>query len=60
MDTDEKDTLYLFDSLDIYGLLNLIVNNDLFFFKCVIAGQIKQTVKKDNNNNVAQMELQAQ
>ena len=37
-DIDEKDTLYLFDSVDIYGLLNLIVNNDLDVFKCVIAG----------------------
>ena len=48
LDADEKGTLYLFDSLGIYGLLNLIVNNDLDVFKCVIPGQIKQIVKKDN------------
>ena len=48
LDIDEKGTLYLFDSLGIYDLLNLIVNNDLDVFKCVIPGQIKQIVKKDN------------
>ena len=48
LDTDETNTLYLFDRLGIYGLLNLIVNNDLDVFKCVIPGQIKQILKKDN------------
>ena len=48
LDTDQKGTLYLFDSLGIYVLLNFIVNNDLDVFKCVIPGQIKQILKKGN------------
>ena len=48
LDTDETNTLYLFDTLSICGLLNLIVNNDLDVFKCVILGPMKQILKKDN------------
>ena len=48
LDTDEKDTLFLFDSFGSYGLLNFIVNNDLDVFKRVIRGQIKQIFEKDN------------
>ena len=48
LDTDEKDTLFLFDSFSSYGLLNFIVNNDLDVFKRVIPGQFKQIFKKDN------------
>ena len=47
LDTDEKDTLYLFDSFGIYGLLNFIVKNDLDVFKRVIPRQIKY-LKKNN------------
>ena len=48
LDTDEKDTLFLFDSFSSYGLLNFIVNNDLDVFKRVIPGQFTQIFKKDN------------
>ena len=48
LDTDEKDTLFLFDSFGSYGLLHSIVNNDLDVFKRVIPRQIKQIFKKDN------------
>ena len=48
LDTDEKDTLFLFDSFSSYGLLDFIVNNDLDVFKCVIPGQFKQIFKKGN------------
>ena len=48
LDTDEKDTLFLFDSFGSYGLLNFIVNNDLDVFKRVIRGHIKQIFEKDN------------
>ena len=47
MDTNEKDTLFLFDSFGSYTLLNFIVNNDLDVFKRVIPGQIKKIFKKD-------------
>ena len=47
MDTNEKDTLFLFDSFGSYALLNFIVNNDLDVFKRVIPGQIKKIFKKD-------------
>ena len=48
LDTDEKNTLFLFDSFGSYGLLSFIVNNDLDVFKCVIPGQAKQIFEKDN------------
>ena len=48
MDTDEKDTLFLFDSFSSYGLLDFIVNNDLDVFKCVIPGQFQQIFKNGN------------
>ena len=48
LDTDEKDTLFLFDSFSSYGLLDFIVNNDLDVFKCVIPGQFKQIFKNGN------------
>ena len=44
-----KRTRYIFlTALAAYGLLNFIVNNHLDVFKCVIPGQIKQILKKDN------------
>ena len=44
-----KRTRYIFlTALAAYGLLNFIVNNDLDVLKCVIPGQIKQILKKDN------------
>ena len=48
LDTEQKDTLLLFDSLGSYGLLNFIVQNDLDVFKKLILGQFKQIFKKDN------------
>ena len=48
MDTDEKDTLFLFDSFGSYGLLIFIVNNHLDVFKRVIPGHIKRIFKKNN------------
>ena len=47
LDTNEKDTLFLFDSFGSCALLNFIVNNDLDVFKRVILGQIKKIFKKD-------------
>ena len=41
LDTDERDTLFVFDSFRTLGLLNFIVNNDLDIFKKLIPGQIK-------------------
>ena len=46
--TDEKDTLFLFDSFGSYGLLNFIATNDLDVFNKVIPGQFKQIFKKGN------------
>ena len=48
LDTEQKDTLSLFDSLVSYGLLNFIVQNDLDVFNKLIWGQFKQIFKKDN------------
>ena len=48
LDTDEKNTLFLFDGFGSYGLLNFIVNNDLDVFKCVIPWQVKQIFEKGN------------
>ena len=48
LDTNEKDTLFLFGSFGSYGLLNFIVNNDLDVSKRVIPRQIKQIFKKDS------------
>ena len=48
LDTEQKDTLFLFDSLGSYGLLNFIVENDLEVFNKLIPGQFNQIFKKDN------------
>ena len=48
LDTEQKDTLLLFDSLGSYGLLNFIVQNDLDMFNKLIPGQFKQIFRKDN------------
>ena len=48
LDTDEKDTLFFFDSFRSYGLLNFIVTNDLDVFNKVIPGQFRQIFKQDN------------
>ena len=47
-DTEQKDTLFLFDSLGSYGLLNFIVQNNLEVFNKLIPGQFYQIFKKDN------------
>ena len=43
LDTDERDTLFFFDTLGTYGF-----NNDLNIFQKLIPGQIKQIYKQDN------------
>ena len=48
LDTDERDTLFSFDSFRTLGLLNFIVTNDLDIFKKLIPGQTKQIFKQDN------------
>ena len=48
LDTDERDTLFVFDSFRTLGLLNFIVNNDLDIFRKLIPGQIRQIFKQDN------------
>ena len=48
LDTNKKDTLFLFDRFGSYGVLNFIVNNDLHVFKRVIPRQIKEIFKQDN------------
>ena len=48
LDMEQKDTLFLFDSLGSYGPLNFIVQNDLEVFNKLIPGQFKQIFKKDN------------
>ena len=48
LDTEQKHTLFLFDSLGSYGLLNFIVQNDLEVFNKLILGQFNQIFKKDN------------
>ena len=48
LDTEEKDTLFLFDSFGSHGLLHFIVENDLSTFNKLIPGQFKQIFKKDN------------
>ena len=48
LDTEQKDTLFLFDSLGSYGILNFIVQNDLEVFNKLIPGQFNQIFKKDN------------
>ena len=48
LDTEQKDTLLLFDSLGSYGLLNFIVQNDLEVFNKLIPGQFNQIFKKYN------------
>ena len=45
LDTDEKDTLFFFDSFGSNGLLNFIVTNDLDVFNNVIPGQFRQIFK---------------
>ena len=45
---DEKDTLFFFNSLGSYGLLNFIVTNDLDVLNKVIPGQLGQMFKQDN------------
>ena len=47
LDTDEKDTLFLFDSLGTLGLLSFIVEDDLDIFNKLIPGQFKQIFPKD-------------
>ena len=47
MDTDEKDTLFLFDSLGTLGLLSFIVEDDLDIFNKLIPGQFKQIFPED-------------
>ena len=48
LDTEQKDTLFLFDSLGSYRILNFIVQNDLEVFNKLIPGQFNQIFKKDN------------
>ena len=48
LDTDERDTLFFFDSFGTYGLLKFIVDNDLDIFQKLIPGQIKQILKQYN------------
>ena len=49
LDTDERDTLFFFESFGTYGLLKFIIDNDLDIFQKLIPGQIKQIFKQDNN-----------
>ena len=46
-DTEGKDTLFLFDSFGIIGLLGFLVENDKKIFKKIITG-MQQIFKKDN------------
>ena len=48
LDTDERDTLFFFDSFGTYGLLKFIVDNALDIFQKLIPGQIKKIFKQDN------------
>ena len=48
LNTEQKDTLFLFDSLGSYGLLNFIVQDDLEVISKLIPGQFNQIFKKDN------------
>ena len=48
LDTDERDTLFFFDSFGTYELLKFIVDNDLDIFQKLIQTQIKQIFKQDN------------
>ena len=48
LDTDERDTLFFFDSFGTYGLFKFIVDNDLDIFQKLIPGQIKQIFKQYN------------
>ena len=48
LDTDERDTLFFFDSFGTYGLFKFVVDNDLDIFQKLIPGQIKQIFKQDN------------
>ena len=52
LDTKQKGTLFLFDSLGSYGLLNFIVQNDLEVFNKLIPGQFNQIFKKDNKTTL--------
>ena len=47
-DTKQKDTLFLFDLLGSYRLLNFIVQNDLEVCNKFIPEYFNQIVKKDN------------
>ena len=47
LDTEQKDTLFLFDSMESYRLLNFIVQNYPDIFNKLIPGQFKQIYKKD-------------
>ena len=46
LDTEQKDTLFLFDSMESYRLLNFIVQNYPDIFNKLIPGQFKQIYKK--------------
>ena len=48
LDTEERDTLFFFDSFGTLDLLNFIVTNDLAILKKLIPGQIKQIFNQDN------------
>ena len=48
LETEQKDTLFLFNSFESYGLLNFIVQNDLQVCNKLIPGQFNQLFKKDN------------
>ena len=48
LDTEEKDTLFLFDSLGSHGLLHFIVEKDLPTFNKLIPIQFKQIFIKGN------------
>ena len=48
LDTDERDTLFFFDSFGTLGLLNFIVTNYLNIFKKLIPGHIKQDNRTTN------------
>ena len=46
LDTEEKDTLFSFDSFGSHGLLHFIVENDLPIFNKLIPEQFKQIFKR--------------
>ena len=48
LDTDENNTLFFFDSIGSYGLLNFIVINELDVFNKAIPGHCRQIFKQDN------------